>query len=340
MSLYHCFAYIRILHQLCDQPGLQALGNIDPKLHQKPEELLRYRNAIFKKSCLCLLRMYRSNPDCVDPAQWAAVFPSLLESDNLGVLTSAMSLLLSFTSHNHHLFEDLVPHVLYLFQRVLFRVGAGVAMDYTYYRIPSPWLQIKLLRFLQYFSPPEGEYWRIMSDVLYKILTKVDITEDGGVNKGNAEYAISFEAIALVVSWGAADPANSQHVEIHTLTHQLLGKYIAESDPNVRYLSMDMLVRVVKVDGISDVQRYQDIIIGALNDNDMSVRKRALEVVYLITDKTNAESVVSELVLALETAESDMRDEMVMKIAILAERFYTSTQWYLGECPPARHIVL
>ena len=30
-------------------------------------------------------------------------------------------------------------------------------VDYVYYKVPNPWMQIKLLRLLQYYPPP-GEY--------------------------------------------------------------------------------------------------------------------------------------------------------------------------------------
>ena len=39
---------------------------------------------------------------------------------------------------------------------ILERLGKKeVRNDYTYYQIPSPWLQIKCMRVLQYFPPPE-----------------------------------------------------------------------------------------------------------------------------------------------------------------------------------------
>ena len=90
-----------------------------------------------------------------------------------------------------------------------------------------------------------------------------------------------------------------------------------------------MLARVSKVDGHADVQQYQDIVCACLSEADMSVRKRALDVIFVITDAANVEYIVSELIAALQTAESGIREEIVVKTAILAERYQENIQWYL-----------
>ena len=119
------------------------------------------------------------------------------------------------------------------------------------------------------------------------ILSNVQDSEN--INKANAEYAVTFEAMNLVVSWGPASTENATHSDLRSKTHALLGKYIAVRDANVRYLALDMLARVSKVDGHADVQKYQDIVCGCLSEADMSVRKRALDVIFVITDAANVE---------------------------------------------------
>ncbi|MED6224350.1 hypothetical protein PIB30_083117 [Stylosanthes scabra] len=63
---------------------------------------------------LCLLRLYRKNPDVVNVYGWADWMAQLLDERDLGVLTSSMSLLVA---------------------------NQDIPQEYTYYSIPSPWLQ-------------------------------------------------------------------------------------------------------------------------------------------------------------------------------------------------------
>ncbi|KAG1240025.1 hypothetical protein G6F68_018064 [Rhizopus microsporus] len=67
----------------------------------------------------------------------------------------------------------------------------------------------------------------------------------------------------------------------------------------------------------------------SLRDKDISVRRRGLDLLYSMCDTSNAKVVVSELLRYLQVADYAMREEMVLKIAILAEKFASSYSWYV-----------
>lgn len=46
-------------------------------------------------------------------------------------------------------------------------------------------------------------------------------------------------------------------------------------------------------------------------------------------DKSNAEEIVQEMLNYLETADYSIREEMVLKVAILAEKYATDYTWYV-----------
>lgn len=50
-------------------------------------------------------------------------------------------------------YESCFPKIVKLLSRLV--LDKDVGQQYTYYGIPSPWLQVKLLRILQYFPPTE-----------------------------------------------------------------------------------------------------------------------------------------------------------------------------------------
>ena len=66
---------------------------------------------------------------------------------------------------------------------------------------------------------------------------------------------------------------------------------------------------------------HQHTVMESLKDADISVRKKALGLLFVLADESNAHEIVSELVLNLSSAEAAIKEDMVVKIAILAEKF-------------------
>jgi hypothetical protein len=61
-----------------------------------------------------------------------------------------------------------VPRIVRVLERCKQR---DVSQDYTYYGLASPWLQVKCLRVLQYFPPPEEPaVRRMLAEVIKRIL--------------------------------------------------------------------------------------------------------------------------------------------------------------------------
>ena len=51
----------------------------------------------------------------------------------------------------------------------------------------------------------------------------------------------------------------------------------------------------------------------------------ALDLIFVLVDETNSEEVVGELVITLSSAQSALKEDMVVKIAILAEKYSPGT---------------
>lgn len=72
-------------------------------------------------------------------------------------------------TRHHAGYENCVPKVIAIMDRLRSR---EVTPDYTYYQIPSPWLQVKCMRVLQYFPPPEDpELAKALGVTLRSIIT-------------------------------------------------------------------------------------------------------------------------------------------------------------------------
>ncbi|XP_012472819.1 AP-2 complex subunit alpha-1 [Gossypium raimondii] len=278
------------------------------------------RPLVRKKAALCLLRLFRKNPDVVNVDGWADRMTQLLDERDLGVLTSSMSLLVALVSNNHEAYWTCLPKCVKILERLA--RNQDVPQEYTYYGIPSPWLQVKTMRALQYFPTIEDPNTRrTLFEVLQWILMGTDVVKN--VNKNNASHAVLFEALALVMHLDAEKEMMSQCVA-------LLGKFIAVREPNIRYLGLENMTRMLIVADVQEsIKRHQAQIITSLKDPDISICRRALDLLYGMCDITNAKDIVEELLQYLNSADFTMREELSLKAAILAEKFAPDLSWYV-----------
>lgn len=137
------------------------------------------------------------------------------------------------------------------------------------------------------------------------------------VQHNNAQNSVLFEAINLAIH---LDPES----KVVSNASVLLGKFILARETNVRYLGLDAMAHLAACStSLEPVKRHQDTIILSLKDRDISVRRRALDLLYSMCDSSNSKRIVGELLRYLQVADYNLREEMVLKIAILTERFAT-----------------
>ena len=70
-------------------------------------------------------------------------------------------------------------------------------------------------------------------------------------------------------------------------------------------------------------------ILKSLRDNDISIRRRALDILYLMCTSQTASKIVEDLMQYVDESDLLFREELVLKIAILAEKFADDLQWYI-----------
>lgn len=278
---------------------------------------------VVKRALLALLRLYRKSPDVAMHASLKPLLAQLVLSPDAGVQMAAASLLLGVAKDNVDEYESLrVPTADALHRMV---VKKEFKKQYTFYGVPSPWLQVKLLRFHRHYAAPGVQAASLIDQSLKAIYASAndDSPASRGVNYRNARQAVLQEAIALVVQ-----QRRKPELVRHTVT--LLGSFLTAKTTNVRYLALDALVNVAIV-GVerAALRRHADTIMKMLEDPDVSIRRRALDVLYCMCDEQLAKKIVSELLRYLIVADYNVREDLVVKIAILAERFATVYSWYV-----------
>ena len=143
------------------------------------------------------------------------------------------------------------------------------------------------------------------------------------VQQNNAQNAILFEAINLIIHLDTEQPLMKQ-------ISSRLGRFIQSRETNVRYLGLEAMCHLAaRGETLDPIKQHQDIILGSLKDRDISVRRKGLDLLYSMCDSSNSQVIVAELLHYLQNADFAIREEMVLKIAILTEKYATDVQWYV-----------
>ncbi|EJD47783.1 Adaptor protein complex AP-2 alpha subunit [Auricularia subglabra TFB-10046 SS5] len=274
-----------------------------------------------KKAALTLLRLYRKHPEVIPAEEWALRLVSLMDEQDLGVVLCVTSLVAALA-------QDYLDAYQVSYQKAAHRlyklvVDREYPAEYSYYKVPSPWLQVKLLRLLQYYPPTEDQSILSVLQKVLETIMQMASTTPRNVQHNNAQNAVLFEAIGLAIHLDTNSPLVS-------VAAQQLAVFISSKETNVRYLGLDTMAHLAaRADSLEPIKQHQDTIINSLRDKDISVRRRALDLLYSMCDVDNAELIVGELLRYLQVADYGLREEMVLKIAIATERYATSYQWYV-----------
>lgn len=273
-----------------------------------------------KKAALTLLRLYRKYPGIVRN-EWAERIISIMDDPDMGVTLSVTSLVMALAQDLPEEYKGSYVKAAQRLKRVV--VDNDIAPDYLYYRVPCPWIQVKLLRLLQYYPPSQDSHVReIIRESLAQIMQSA-MEQPKNVQQNNAQNAILFEAINLLIH------LDSEHQLMMQISARL-GKYIQSRETNVRYLGLDAMTHfAARAETLDPIKKHQNIILGSLRDRDISVRRKGLDLLYSMCDTTNAGPIVNELLKYLQTADYAIREEMVLKVAILTEKYATDAQWYI-----------
>ncbi|KAF8950913.1 hypothetical protein BGZ46_004255, partial [Entomortierella lignicola] len=315
-EIHNCLA----LHAIANIGGREMAESLAGDVHR----LLVSPNSksfVKKKAALTMLRLFRKHPDVIPAPDWAERITNIIDDYDLGVCLSVTSLVTALAQQYPESFMMAIPKAITRLHKVI--VERDFSADYVYYKIPIPWLQVKLLRLLQYFPPTEDPN---MAEMLHNVLqTIINNSQETprNVQHNNAQNAILFEAINLAIHLDCESDIVRQATNI-------LARFILSKETNVRYLGLETMAHLAAVtDELDEIKKHEETIILSLRDKDISVRRRGLDLLYSMCDVSNAKTIVSELIRYLHIADYALREEMVLKIAIMTEKYATEHSWYV-----------
>jgi AP-2 complex subunit alpha len=289
-----------------------------------------------KKAMICLSKIIKIKKDVHDAATWAKYLSKMLEIKHFEILLGVSALLLNiFSQFGSQGYEELA---MKFFNNVLYKMRE-CPDDYVYYHIKAPWLQIKILKILQNIHPnffDQNTTTHIKEYVDYIAKKTQTITaSESKYSRYYAEYCIFFEVINLI------DHINLKlHHKSFDAYLSILGLFLQDDyrrfpnkDVNTKYLALDGMAKLAKYTSVNKIfKEHSSIIIYSLRDNDISIRRRALDLLFLSCTNESVAVVCKELLLYFKEDEPQLKEDVALKIAILAEKFASDYTWYIDVC--------
>lgn len=299
----------------------EAFGYDIPKLLVSGDTM----DVVKQSAALCLLRLFRTSQEIIPGGEWTSRIVHLLNDQHLGVVTAAASLIDALVKRNPDEYKGCISLAVSRLSRIVTSSYTDL-QDYTYYFVPAPWLSVKLLRLLQNYTPPEDPGVRgRLNECLETILNKAqEPPKSKKVQHSNAKNAVLFEAISLIIH-------NDSEPNLLVRACNQLGQFLSNRETNLRYLALESMCLLATSEFSHEaVKKHQEVVIVSMKmEKDVSVRQQAVDLLYAMCDRSNAEEIVQEMLNYLETADYSIREEMVLKVAILAEKYATDYTWYV-----------
>ncbi|XP_055298426.1 AP-1 complex subunit gamma-1 isoform X2 [Sitodiplosis mosellana] len=293
--------------------GAIASPEMARDLASEVERLMKSPNAyIRKKATLCAFRVIRRVPDLMEI--FLPATRSLLSEKNHGILITGVTLITEMCENspdtlNH--FKQIVPNLVRILKNLIL---AGYSPEHDVSGVSDPFLQVKILRLLRILGHNDADASEAMNDILAQVATNTETSK----NVGNTILYETVLSIMDIRSEGG----------LRVLAVNILGRFLLNSDKNIRYVALNTLLRTVHAD-TSAVQRHRTTILECLKDPDVSIRRRAMELSFALINAQNVRSMIKELLIFLDKSDSEFKAQCSSGLILAAERFAPTTRWHL-----------
>ncbi|KAL7293108.1 hypothetical protein TKK_0013263 [Trichogramma kaykai] len=299
--------------------GAIASPEMARDLAAEVERLMKSPNAyIRKKAALCAFRIIRRVPELME--MFLPATRSLLTEKNHGVLITGVTLITEMCENSvdtlNHFKKDcghreIVPNLVRILKNLIL---AGYSPEHDVSGVSDPFLQVKILRLLRILGRNDVDASEAMNDILAQVATNTETSK----NVGNT---ILYETVLSIMDIKSESG-------LRVLAVNILGRFLLNNDKNIRYVALNTLLKTVYVD-TNAVQRHRTTILDCLKDPDVSIRRRAMELSFALTNSNNIRAMIKELLLFLERADPEFKAQCSSNIVMSAERFAPNKRWHL-----------
>ncbi|CAK4391188.1 unnamed protein product [Aphanomyces euteiches] len=291
--------------------SLTAVGNIaspdmardlitDIDKHLKSEN-----NYLRKKAALACIRVFRQVPELVE--DFVESIRDLLQSKNHAVLLTGVQLVIDLLLIDPEVHGGYFKGIVSVLVRELRNLlSNNYTPEYDVSGIVDPFLQVNILSCLRLLGQDNEEASEAMNDVLAQVATNTETSK-------NAGNAILYECVSTIMSIQSESG-------LKVLAINILGRFLLNRDNNIRY---------VIAEDAPAVQRHRNTIVDCLKDPDLSIRQRALELIYALVNESNIQALAREMLNYLVVSPNEQKPALCSRIADAVERYAPTQRWHI-----------
>lgn len=259
---------VTIPHVVSPSMANSLLTDLLPRLtHSSP--------AIRKKTIVTLYRLALVYPETLRPA-WPRIKERLLdENEDSSVTAAIINVVCELGWRRPHDFLPLAPRLFELLVQ-----GS------------NNWMAIKIIKLFATLIPLEP---RLVKKLLPPLTTLIKTTP---------AMSLLYECINGIIQGGILDGAEGtvEGDEIARLcVSKLRGMLVVEGDPNLKYVALLAFTKIV-ASHPQLVALHSDVVVECIDDPDISIRTRALDLVSGMVDPSNLMPIVERLLRQLREA--------------------------------------
>jgi len=254
------------------------------------------RHYLRKRSTLLTYKVFLNYPEALRPT-----FPKLkekLSDPEVAVVSASVNVICELARKNPKNYLSLAP----MFFKILTNSG-------------NNWMLIKIIKLLGALCPLEPRLAKKLTEPLSNIISTTPAK------------SLLYECI------NTATVGISDNKPLMELCTEKLHSFVAEPDPNLKFLGLVGLCNVIKTHPRM-IAPHKDIILSCLDDEDVTIRMRVLELLSGMASKKNLPDICRKLREHIDTSDGVYRDSLVRQLVTTCAQdtyeYVSDFEWYLS----------
>ncbi|KAI0983293.1 hypothetical protein GJ496_001222 [Pomphorhynchus laevis] len=238
--------------------------------------------------------------------------PLLTDKHHSTVCNGAV-LLLATLEHQYDRGSSAASFVSIIIRNLKSLLVAGYNPDYDVGGISDPFLQVYLIKCIRKICSVYGQTDELTFEILAQLAGSTEATK-------NVSNAVLYETVLTIIS------LIDSNQSLRILAINILGRFLANPDKNVKYVALGTLLHIVKKDRVA-VQNHQSTIAECLNDFDISVKRRAMQLTFAIIDSSNVKPLIASMIQFLSDCEQEFKGDCASDMFTCLSKYSSDIKW-------------
>ncbi|KAF8167541.1 adaptin N terminal region-domain-containing protein [Crassisporium funariophilum] len=223
------------------------------------------RPHIRKRAILALYKVLVKYPEAIHHAR--SRLEEKLEDSDPAVVAATVNVLCELARRNPQDYLSLAPQLFHLLTSS-----------------SNNWMLIKIIKLFGSLSPHEPRLVKKLQPPITELISTT------------SAISLLYECVRTCIIGGMLQGPSGD--ALARMCVAKLASFIEDADQNLKYIALLAMVKIVPSHPhlLAD---YQDTILASVNDQDISIRMRALDLVSAMVDSTNIQSIVQQLLAHL-----------------------------------------